>query len=430
MQGQEREYAKSSNTGSQEDPNIDANIDFPLVIEAIASWQRKWPNGRTRSRHDWNDWIVDTQPTAFVEIIDQILQRAPERQREFMTEQRIHDILWTAFKPGTREMILDQEYQNLSRSVLESYASIILIGVYSILSLPLANSEKIVGWYLGVILDIEDPTWYRLYVGQSICIKNRVQSHLRERFTKGSYHYLTSRQPGKSATYVVLGTLNLHGLDKEVSAAILNLRELYFCLYFQTLSSISLQEYLSAEIIRVPWIGLNIANPLYQSHRSDLNLDDSEAYGKWVQSAGQQVRIRRMETLQWMPMIEAQRARYRTDRLSRNASIALGDDPLILVHCGRCHSVSSRRRDPSPLYARNGRGYIRRAMLCGFCVRKPSESAGARGCSLFHPIDPAVLSVEMRTLKGVREQPASDSTLERYDGTVVSELVAKPMLGV
>lgn len=120
-----------------------------------------------------------------------------------MTEQRIHGILWTAFKPGTREMILDQENQNLSRSVLESYASIILIGVYSILSLPLANSEKIVGWYLGVILDIDDPTWYRLYVGQSICIKNRVQSHLRERFTKGSYHYLTSRQPGKSATYVV-----------------------------------------------------------------------------------------------------------------------------------------------------------------------------------------------------------------------------------
>lgn len=125
--------------------------------------------------------------------------------------------------PGTREMIFDQEYQNLSRSVLESYASIILLSVYSILSLPSAYGEKTAGEHLGVVLDIDDPTWYRLYVGQSVCIQNRAQCHLREMFTKESYHCPISRQSGKSVSYVVQGTFHLDGLDEEASATILNL---------------------------------------------------------------------------------------------------------------------------------------------------------------------------------------------------------------
>ena len=209
---QERDHTKSSNAGSREDPDTDANIGFPLIIEAIASRQREWINRRTYTGPDWDDRVVDTQSTVFVEVIDQTLRCAPERQLKFIIEQRIHDILLIAFKPGTRRLIPDQKYQNLSRSVLEICASIILISVYNILSLPLAHSEKTAGWYMGVVLDLDDPTWYKRYVGQSICIQNRAQCHLRETFTKDSYHYSVSRQSGKSVTYVVLGTLNLESL--------------------------------------------------------------------------------------------------------------------------------------------------------------------------------------------------------------------------
>ncbi len=41
---------------------------------------------------------------------------------------------------------------------------------------------------------------------------------------------------------------------------------------------------------------------------------------------------------------------------------------------------------------------------------------------IFYPIDPAVLSVEMRILKGAKKQPASDLPPEYYDDTVASDL--------
>ena len=61
-------------------------------------------------------------------------------------------------------------------------------------------------------------------------------------------------------------------------------------------------------------------------------------------------------------------------------------------------------------------------MHCAVCVRRPSDSAGSRGCPIFHPVDPAVFSIEMRNLKGIQEQPASGLPREKYDGTVASEL--------
>lgn len=70
VQRQERDYAKSGNAGSQEDSDTDANIDFHLIIEAITSWKRKWANGRTYIMHDWDDRVVDTQSTVFVEVFD------------------------------------------------------------------------------------------------------------------------------------------------------------------------------------------------------------------------------------------------------------------------------------------------------------------------------------------------------------------------
>jgi len=89
--------------------------------------------------------------------------------------------------------------------------------------------------------------------------------------------------------------------------------------------------------------------------------------------------------------------------------------------------MSSRRRDPAHLYARNGRGYIRRPMRCGVCLRTPCDSAGARGRSTFHPIGPVVLSVEMRASKeSERSRLRNHSlTLENNDDTVVNDLATR-----
>jgi len=76
----------------------------------------------------------------------------------FITEQRIRDVLWIASKPEALDMILGHEDQNLAGLVSKSYKSIILVGVHSILSLPLAHNEKSARWYLGIVLDIEDPS--------------------------------------------------------------------------------------------------------------------------------------------------------------------------------------------------------------------------------------------------------------------------------
>ena len=100
---QEEENTKSSNAGSRENPNTDAGIGFPLITEAIASRQREWANSGTYIGLDRDDRVVNTQSAAFVEVIDQILRVAPERQPVLTTEPRIHDVLWTAFNAGMRE---------------------------------------------------------------------------------------------------------------------------------------------------------------------------------------------------------------------------------------------------------------------------------------------------------------------------------------
>lgn len=115
---QEEDNTKSSDAGSRENPNTDAGIDFSLITEAAASRQREWANSGTYIGLDRDDRVANTQSAAFVEVIDQILRVALERQPVLTTELRYHDILWIAFKAGMRELILDQEYQNLSRSVL------------------------------------------------------------------------------------------------------------------------------------------------------------------------------------------------------------------------------------------------------------------------------------------------------------------------
>ena len=83
-----------------------------------------------------------------------------------------------------------------------------------------------------------------------------------------------------------------------------------------------------------------------------------------------------------------------------------GDNPSILVHCRRCKN--SPILDRSPLYARDGSGYVLRKGKCDSCA-----DLAKKRLPLYYPIDPRVQHITMFNLK--RKYLAKTTALSETD---------------
>ena len=289
------------------------------------------------------------------------------------------------------------------------------------LSLPEGEDEEGIGWYLGVITDLSQPVqedYLALYVGQSINISKRVKRHLIDRRHKFSTQYGVTRRGDKRVQYVTLGTISKEDVTKEEQKAILNYGELLLCLFFQTLPEIKMVRYLPEDAIRTSTIGLISQNPMGQEIR---DLMFQPGCSKWastdVPQAFRDKRQDNMDGIHYISWIVSQRLSLGTYRWARDPELVLGDDPYIMVRCGRCRETVGQ--DRAPLYARDGSGYIVRKLVCKVC-----RNLGP-GKALFYPIDPQIQYEQMSRYKRkyYRAHPDLRAEVEKAERTLIDSRI-------
>ena len=181
-------------------------------------------------------------------------------------------------------------------------------------------------------------------------------------------------------------------MTKEEQKAILNYEELLLCLFFQTLPETKMVRYLPGDAIRRSIIGLNSQNPMGQEIRDLMYQPGSR---KWasidVPQAFRDKRQDNMDGIYYTSSIISMRLSQGTYRWARDPELVLGDDPHIMVRCGRCREIVGQ--DRVPLYARDGSGYIVRKLVCKECRNS------AHGRAYFYPIDPPIRYQQMPKYK-------------------------------
>ena len=94
-----------------------------------------------------------------------------------------------------------------------------------------------------------------------------------------------------------------------------------------------------------------------------------------------------MDGIYYTSSIISMRLSQGTYRWARDPELVLGDNPHIMVRCGRCREIVGQ--DRVPLYARDGSGYIVRKLLCKECLNS------GQGRAYFSPIDPQIQYQQM-----------------------------------
>lgn len=110
-----------------------------------------------------------------------------------------------------------------------------------------------------------------------------------------------------------------------------------------------------------------------------------------------------------------------TYKWARDPELVLGDNPHIMVKCGRCSGIVGQ--DRVPLYARDGSGYIVRKLVCKEC-----RSSG-HGRAYFYPIDPQIQYEQMPRykVKYYRAHPDLRTEDEKAERTLMDSMI-KEML--
>lgn len=193
------------------------------------------------------------------------------------------------------------------------------------------------GWYLHIITDETDPTWYALYVGQSEMVGKRIRYHKTHFTIADSLHYFTWRHPGKKSVFVLLGCLPV-GLEDE--AIILNIGEQLLATVFQALPEVMMPEYLPSGVkVRLPHHGLMVARPMKQGHRDAVNdawmiykSSDPLArqFANTVYKASLDEGRRTQVALEQAPQIATKRAKSKKAHLFRDPDEDYGDSPSVM----------------------------------------------------------------------------------------------------
>ena len=102
-----------------------------------------------------------------------------------------------------------------------------------------------------------------------------------------------------------------------------------------------------------------------------------------------------------------------TYRWARDPELVLGDNPHIMVRCGRCRGIVGQ--DQVPLYARDGSGYIVRRFVCKEC-----RNSG-HGRAYFYPIDPQIQYEQMPRYKVKYYRAHPDLRIREKSNAIDSE---------
>lgn len=122
---------------------------------------------------------------------------------------------------------------------------------------------KEAGVYLHILWLKENPKVFWLYVGQSVCLRDRITDHHSRRHhgTHFCLHYYIWNNPDPEEIDSLFVTLYIDDKqDRPNQQLLLNLAEMWLCCIFQTLTSLHLDQYLPEDVDK-SWAGhhLNVA---------------------------------------------------------------------------------------------------------------------------------------------------------------------------
>ena len=254
-------------------------------------------------------------------------------------------------------------------------------------SLPTAIGVDKPGWYLIVLRDENDPSWYRLYVGQGSNIDDRIKEHKRNlRKGVGRLLYDHWRKPGRYPEFYLLGTAN--PVEFPVMgdlAPYLNIMEQFWSLGVQTLQALDLDKWLLPSSVRSTQCGLNMRLPIYQGYQdaprgmaSILASDDPEISEYAMGIVGKV--HGKMRANDYKATSITARANSHKKHLWRRADPALGDPEEVLTICTSCQKT--KHLDTQPTFeVRSGKYIIRQRCRCRIC-KDPKSGIGGKGTRL------------------------------------------------
>lgn len=265
-----------------------------------------------------------------------------------------------------------------------------------------------VGWYLNILTDETDLSWFALYPGQSIEVNKRIRYHQTHHKTHHSLHYFTWNQASKKSIFVLLGSVPDRISDQEM---VLNIGEQLLGVILQALPEQMLPQYLPPGVqVRLPHRGLMVARPMNQSHANAT----SDSWMVWkstnpitrlyAQTYYQESLDKGRETQvqqEQIGQINTKRSKSKKAHLFRDPDPTAGDLPTVMRWCKICKLTQSQ--DPAPIYEISTGRYIARKSPCGTCVEtapgRLARSKKGRKTTYHVPVDPNMPYIRQENIR-------------------------------
>jgi hypothetical protein len=217
--------------------------------------------------------IPSSPSCRFKQYVEAIVERhqGGKHYRAFFRKYNVDVItekLRSYLTPSTLDVLDNESDDDLTAYVPNTGSTEFLLTLPRLLGIGGDTNFEGCGWYMNMLTDELDPTWYALYPVQTIDGGKRVRYHKTHYLTaKESLHYFTWKQPHKKSGFVLLGQLPA---SIEAEALMLNVVEQLLGTIFQALPEEMLPEYLPRDVqVRLQHRGLMVARPMQQSEGND-----------------------------------------------------------------------------------------------------------------------------------------------------------------
>jgi hypothetical protein len=274
---------------------------------------------------------------------------------------------------------LESECMTAIQQLFPLIGSPLVRDLNTLTSLPLSGDVQSSGWYLIVLREHSDPSWYRLYVGQTNNLARRVKEHQNPTYRKHQGHKFLYKLWEDPDRYGQVYTL---GQTQSTDQLYLNVVEHVWAVALQTLESEWLQPWMADGVALYTSLGANISSPLAQYLDSagwppwylGFRSEDPEkrAFCQAVIDKGQATH----EATDYVLIRTSQRATM--SKRSTNGPKyrgPVGDDPQsVELYCHKCGDKAQTYIETLPTYSiRTGRFVARQRRKCKNCPLTPHE---------------------------------------------------------
>ncbi|KAI6874486.1 hypothetical protein KC323_g652 [Hortaea werneckii] len=305
-------------------------------------------------------------------ILEADTARGFDQATQFYGKNGLLALVNKSFQQPVKQIMLDDAYHDKGRL------------------LNIAGDTKFAGagHYMDCLTDVDDPDWFKIYIGQATVVKNRVDYHKKPTVLQKqqALHYRLLRgKQSRRYNYVLLIKMPQ---ELEFRDEVLDMLEMYAALLFQALPRKALLKYLPQDVkIFEPERGCMVANPLNTRHDPALS---RLATCQLQESSDPEVRshykhaCEYLKQVAYVPTINALRAKSKKKDLQRPPENQF--EAVVWIQCGRCKTI---KQDPAPIFEIVSGAYLVRQQRCMTCTI-PGAQKGSReqhAKVMFYPID-------------------------------------------